>query len=195
MFFFYLPMPPCLTPTSHPSCLQMSFPFRQCLNVWVLFSLAWCSVLLDGERWFRRCVVTRTYPNCLPPFICESLLMPTDNLNTQQACHTRRQVDISSRLFVFADYLHIELSVLACCRNTCDLQQISHLRSNLNLLHLNPSGSRALWPWLYVSPEAPFQSNYCWLAVHLICWWRSSGMWMWTPTLPLFCFSRLPPAS
>lgn len=51
----------------------MSFLFRQCLNVWVLFSLAWCSILLGGGRWFRRCAVTPTYPNCLPPLLCESL--------------------------------------------------------------------------------------------------------------------------
>ncbi len=61
---FYLPS---LKKTPLPFLLEISSLFGWCLCVWQLFSLAWCSILLEGGRWFRRFTVTLTDPNHLLP--------------------------------------------------------------------------------------------------------------------------------
>ena len=52
-----------------PSLPEISSLFRWCLRVWQLFSLAWCSILLEGGRRFRRFTVTLTDPNHLLPLL------------------------------------------------------------------------------------------------------------------------------
>ena len=79
-FFFFLP--------------EISSLFGRCLDVWQLFSSAWCSILLEGGRWFRRFTATLTDPyHLLPPlpFFCSffshdtcdrALHISTDDVNT-----------------------------------------------------------------------------------------------------------------
>lgn len=112
--------------------LEISSLFVWCLCVWQLFSSAWCSILLEGGRWFRRFTVTLTDPDhLLPPPLPFSfftwcthdctLHISTDDVNTQQhATHVESSWHFL-KVCVIAYYLHIGESLLACCRNACDL--------------------------------------------------------------------------
>lgn len=61
---FYLPS---LEKHPLPFVLEISSLFGWCLGVWQWFSLAWCSILLEGGRWFRGFTVTLTDPEHLAP--------------------------------------------------------------------------------------------------------------------------------
>lgn len=123
------------TPTQLPLPFlpKISSLFGWCLSVWQLFSSAWCSILLEGRRWFRTCTVTLTdpttyYPHLHPLFFSwytHSWIfhMSSTDVNTQLANrpHVQSQVIISLSLCVIINYLYIGESMLACCTSTCDL--------------------------------------------------------------------------
>ncbi len=127
---FYLPS---LEKQPLPFLSEISSLFGWCLSVWQLFSSAWCSILLEGGRWFRRFTVTLTDPNHLLPsasfffsFFSQythdcTFHISMDDVNMQQhATHVESSWHFL-KVCVIADYLHKGESLLACCRNACDL--------------------------------------------------------------------------
>ena len=180
---------------------EISSLFRWCLHVWQLFSLAWCSILLEGGRWFRRFTVTLTDPNHLLPLLASFLFFfflilihtPSHTSHLHMRCkhtsnkpHMSSQVDISSRLSVIADYLHIGRIHCWHVAETPVICSGSVICNTIQTYYIWSPQLPGLWPWLYAFPEAPFQNKYCWLAGHLICWGHLPWMRMWTETLAVF---------
>lgn len=68
-FFFFLPSFPWTSPPFSAFLWHSVFLFHWCLSVWQLCSSSWCSILLQGGRWFRRFMVTLTERNHVHPLL------------------------------------------------------------------------------------------------------------------------------
>lgn len=147
----------------HQGVPEISSLFKRRLGVWQWFSSAWCSILLEGGRWFRRFLrrhwqAPSTHPHPRPPPLVLILLPPL------HAPHTgNTESDLNSR------WVWQLPSRRPVC--VCTVYRINVCRSVK--WKLRP----VTWPWLSASPAAPPQNSCCWFVGHFL-WrghWKNAG--------------------